>query len=186
MNDTGFYNQWAAGLDYIIDKLGWQSCHLIPQIHVMDASDGSLLSLLFAKKYQLQLGLTQDELNSKLSVKSLERKIFSNIFFSQLTEANELAETISFFNSIEELNDEIDINDAESPRAPFINVLFSECYYFQLNSQPTWQSVSYLYIVNALCPLLREDAIIVPARARIMCAAVQLYDLYNSHGLVDK
>jgi hypothetical protein len=80
----------------------------------------------------------------------------------------------------------VDEGSMDAASKLFIDVVFSECFYFQLNSQPSWQAVSYYYMVNSLRPKLKPNAIIVPCKAKIMCAAVQLPDLYRSHGLVGR
>ena len=90
---------------------------------------------------------------------------------------------ISFVSDIEDIGDD---QAEQQEAAPAIDALFSECYYFQLSSQPVWQAVSFYYLTRSLRPRLAPDAAVLPARARLMCAAVELPDLRSSHGLVGR
>jgi hypothetical protein len=63
-----------------------------------------------------------------------------------------------------------------------LSALISECFYYQLHSLPVWQALSFHYQRTALDPLLEEGALIMPARAYVMVAAVELVDLAGTFG----
>lgn len=184
LNDTNHSDQWRAGVNYIVNELVKYYDKKSP-IRAVDLSDGSLLSLLLAKKYQAAIGADSVELAKVFNIVSLERKVLSGLFFAQLVASNGLAEVIDVVDTMDDVA-YVDEGSMDAASKLFIDVVFSECFYFQLNSQPSWQAVSYYYMVNSLRPKLKPNAIIVPCKAKIMCAAVQLPDLYRSHGLVGR
>ena len=187
LNDTAYNVMWQKGLEYILravsDKRKEQSNRCV---RAVDASDGSMISIMLAKKIQHFFQVTDcGHLPELLQIFSLEKKQFSSFFFSQLVENNGLSDTIQVYSCIDDM---ISVWSEENPREKtnYIDVLFSECYYYQLNTQPTWQATSFYYLSNMLKPKFTKDAIIVPARARIMCAAATLPDLCRCHGIVDR
>eukprot|EP01042_Synura_sphagnicola_P003651 gene3651-4555_t len=65
-----------------------------------------------------------------------------------------------------------------------ISALVSECFYFQMHSQPTWQALSFHYTRRFFEIRMCADAVVCPMKARVMVAAVELLDLAVSRGRV--
>ena len=190
LNDSQFSIQWRNCLQNIAEKVRALKLPTDSRpIRAVDVSDGSVLSLSLARSFQKSFGLSEEELPRALNIISVERKIFSKLFFAQLAEGNSLADVVTIVDDINDISEYWDEESEEGvavAEKPLIDILFSECYYFQLNSQPSWQAISFLYTTNALRSQLARNAVICPARARVMCAAVHLPDLYRSHGLVER
>jgi hypothetical protein len=194
LNDKKTFSKWeeilGASLFPAVSASGG------PRV-IVDVSDGSMLAIMAGKSLQSALG---DSFEERVKIISLERKMFSRLFAGQLFDANELSEVACTVESLDEIalellaeresetgegnetkSDEIQESNANN----MIHALLCECYFYQLHSQPTWAAISYLYMRNSLAPFLAPDAIIVPAKAKIMCAAVHLPQLYRNHGLAD-
>ena len=67
-----------------------------------------------------------------------------------------------------------------------IVAVIAECYNYQLCTMPTWQAVKHFYDVRSVRGHLHAQAVLLPARARVMAAAVELLDLHVSHGHVGR
>ena len=63
-----------------------------------------------------------------------------------------------------------------------IAALVSECFYYQLHALPTWQAISFLYKRTELQNKLEKNALILPGRAYVMAAAIELTDLSGTYG----
>jgi hypothetical protein len=126
---------------------------------------------------------------SRIKVVSLESAQFSEVLFSQLVESNGLDDIMAVVDTETDLSDMPSYFsgglDKDSASGAFkISALISECYYYQLHAQPTWQCLSFLYQRLSMNALLADNVIIVPSRARVMAAAFMLEDLHVGHGQV--
>lgn len=192
LNDKNTFSKWEEVLKE--NLLSSVTTSQGPAV-VVDLSDGSMLSMIAGKLLQSTLGVS---LEDRVKIVSLERKMFSRLFAGQLFEANGLSDVAFTVESVDEValeleperdsaqdeGNETKSDDLEQPHG-MINVLLCECYFYQLHSQPTWAAISYLYMRNSLASYIAPDALILPARAKIMCAAIHLPHLYRNHGLVD-
>jgi hypothetical protein len=192
LNDKKTFSHWDAVLNgHVVPALSGSGGPLV----IVDVSDGSMLSLMAGKRLKSALG---DSFEERVKIISLERKMFSRLFAGQLFEANELSEVACTAESLDdialELQSQRDSEDEEGNEtkseemqesSEMIHALLCECYFYQLHSQPTWAAISYLYMRNSLATFLAPDAVVVPARAKIMCAAIHLPQLYRNHGLAD-
>jgi protein arginine N-methyltransferase 7 len=172
-----------------------------PPCLIIDASDGSLLSIATAVKINRDASdmLSADE----LLVVSKESKLFSRMFFEQLSQANgvddrlllwdglQLSDVVDFASRTEQMghdNDDDDLSadyDLKSINGKVIAVI-SECYYYQLRAFPRMQALSFYYYRASLHRqgLLHPRCITVPARGFVRAAAVELSHLYACHGPV--
>ena len=66
--------------------------------------------------------------------------------------------------------------------------LVCEDHFYQLRALPVWQAVSFFYTCRALREAQRmlSDAVVMPQRALVMVAAIELGDLSVSHGTVGR
>ena len=171
---------------------------------ILDVSDGSLLALSLALKLKKLRGDC-----SNIGVVSKETKAFSALFFGQVTEANGLEDALmvwdgldtsdiaDFFctskNKEEVVHGDDEERDDEDELIPLdvnesVVAVVCECYYFQLHALPTWQALSFYYQLQALQRqgLLREGCKVLPGRALIRAAVVEIPHLSRCHGLANK
>ena len=127
---------------------------------------------------------------SKFRLCSIEKKTFSNLFFSQLADANGLSSCFEALSQLSDLVQPIEDEDDESnvllTSPPLIDALLCECYYFQLSTQPVWEALTFLYMRKYLSQQLSPNVIIMPSRGRVMCSALHLPNLSRCHGLVGR
>ncbi len=170
---------------------------------VMDLADGSMLGLFAAHKLK-RLG---GEAQNRCRVVSKETKGMSAMFCGQLAEANGVDDIFSVWDGMDlaeiseiilresdsdsedgmDNEDEVENGSETScdkmPHTPArIVLLFSDCYKYQMQARQVWQALSFHYERSSMQPLLAQSVRIVPARAQIMVAALQLTDLHISHG----
>ena len=132
--------------------------------------------------------------------------MFSRLLHGQIVYANSLEDIIMVWNGedINDINyyfsndddddDDDDVNnntddsDSDNNNNKHIDIilLFSECFYYQLRSLPTWEALSFHYQRSALDPFLSPVVVVVPSKAFIMAAAFELIDLCVSHGDVGR
>jgi type III protein arginine methyltransferase len=207
LNDSLAMARWRDGTRALIQQM---THHLSSSpgstAVICDLSDGSALALLIAS--QLSSPLADPNWRIGVRVVSVERKQLSALFFSQIFQSNEhTTGDLVTVVSEEEWSDALDeINTAQGPFAALLNdspedsldsaalasqptlvALVSDCFSYQMHSQPVMAALSFLYTVrdlslrNLLCthPAL---LVVAPRRARIMTAAFQLHDLSVSHG----
>jgi len=172
-----------------------------PPCLIIDASDGSLLSIATAVKINRDAPdmLTVDE----LLVVSKESKLFSRMFFEQLSQANgvddrlllwdglQLSDVVEFASRTEQMDHD---DDDEDPSVDYdlkaingqVIAVISECYYYQLRAFPRMQALSFYYYRASLHRqgLLHPRCITVPARGFVRAAAVELSHLHACHGPV--
>ena len=191
-NNISYANIWDRVMYNIVEKLASRK-HENPLF--LDLSDGSILSLTSAIKAKKH-GLS----GSELKFVSRERKVFSHLFFSQLMEANELEDRLMLWDGkdltaildyFSDGDEFANLQDEATMQSVLLNhlkihALVSDCYYYQLHALPTWQAISFHYERTALSPFLDQNAIIVPSAAALMILPVELPDLCNCYGLVQK
>lgn len=202
MCDANKGNIWQAALTEALDAL--PAFDNSSKGVVMDLSDGSLLGLSAAKK------LKDEGKDASIKVVSKEPKQYSRMFFGQVTGANDLddgmlvwdgqdlSEIVDFLTEQEEEDDNNDEAEAAEvavemdeevavPSALLGSVVavVSECYYYQLHALPTWQALSFFYQVQSLRRqgLLHAQCQVLPGRALIRAAVVELPNLSRCHGL---
>lgn len=76
--------------------------------------------------------------------------------------------------------------DREEGRPVKVVALLGECFYYQMRSRPTWQALSFHYQRTAMASILGEQALVVPKRAFVFAAAIEIPQLYRSFGEVDR
>ena len=169
-----------------------------PPYLIIDASDGSLLSISTAVKINRAADISVDE----LLVVSKESKLFSRMFFQQLSQANGVDDgRLLLWDGQLQLSDVVvvdyDDDDDDEPSAVDYDLkaaingkvvaVISECYYYQLRAFPRMQALSFYYYRASLHRqgLLHPRCITVPARGFVRAAAVELRHLYACHGPVD-
>jgi hypothetical protein len=181
LHDREAFEAWETALRASVSALLSK-----PQANVQaaDLSDGSILSLMLGKLYSS----SRRSESPDLQIVSLERKQFSGIFFSQLIEANGLSDTIDVVDKMIEVESRIDVADdgEEVISQRQLDLVLSECFFYQLSAQPVWSALSFVHARNSISSSLAPDAIMIPSKARIMCAALCLPDLRNCHGLVQR
>ena len=176
-----------------------------PMVISLDVSDGSSLAFILASTLK-------DNANTGASSKycdlfrvvSMERKQFSRILSMQLMSANDLntylgiwdgtdISDIPYLFSDESNNDASDTNmgkDDEESKHTCQNVkvgmLICEDNFYQLRALPVAQAISFFYMRRSLDHMLLPNAPIIPQRAMVMIAAVELPDLSTSNGLLGK
>lgn len=178
LNDSELFNKWRCAFIEISKNI---LAHGTTgrSLYALDVGDGSALSLMLATVAQ--------QFSLDVSIITMERKQFSNIFFSQLVDANKYSDKILFIDELSEVDDMLCGEEESNPELPSkISILFCECFFYQLSSQPVWQALSYLYMRNTLQPLISSQTCIMPLRARVMCAALELPDLCRNHGFVHR
>lgn len=191
-NNLSYSNLWDRVMYKVVEKLASRRQH---SPLMLDLSDGSILSLTSGMKAKKN-GLS----GADLKIVSRERKVFSNLFYSQLMEVNELddrmmiwdgkdlLEILHYFSAGDEFADIQDENSKQIALANHfkIDALISDCYYYQLHALPTWQAISFHYERTALSSFLHPEAIIVPRAAVLMVLPLELPDLRGCYGLVHK
>ncbi|RYH31668.1 hypothetical protein EON65_02140 [archaeon] len=181
LSSAAFNDSWGEALE--------QAMACMPSGRFMlDISDGSHLSLM--------AGLASRRIEKQgVKIVSREKKEFSRLFYSQITVANDLEENImlwdgvdmfSVFEYFSDLPDEDDDNGMGNVQQMPIGALVSDCCYYQLHALPTWQALSFFYQRRSVAELMATDCIVLPARAMINVALVQLHDLSVSHGQVGR
>eukprot|EP01039_Chlorochromonas_danica_P003127 gene3127-3424_t len=189
LSDKHYNNLWGEAMERAVQELSARAASHM----VMDLSDGSHLAIMAA------LAIRRLNLQAHCpAVVSREKKDFSRLFFSQISGANDLDDLLMLWDgqSLESILDYFtsggeEMEDEEGGAevisaltSPLIGLLQSDCCYYQLHALPTWQALSFYYQRRAFHDLLHPDAVVLPARAFIMVAAVELEDLHVSHGLV--
>jgi SAM-dependent methyltransferase len=184
---------------------------------ILDVADGSVLGLTaahFLNSFVMSGSVSTAAAAKACRVVSRETKAMSELFYSQLAEANglphifstwaggDLSELQDFFVSDEESESDselpqenasatsgaavkgAEVEEEEEQLPVRIVALLSDCYQYQLQARQVWQAISYHYQRSSLQSLLSLNAVIVPARAYVMVAALQLTDLHVNHGNV--
>lgn len=193
-NNVSYAKIWDQ---VISDALAHYSLRQNEKHFIVDLSDGSVLSLTLAMKSK-RLGLSGDHIR----IVSRERKVFSRIFANQLMEANGLDDRLMIwdgdsilsildyfscedeFLKLSEVNPEFALSVAQQHMK--IHTLMSDCCYYQTNSLPTWQAISFHYERTWLAPLLCPEALIIPQKALIMMIPLELPNLSCCFGLVHR
>jgi hypothetical protein len=153
---------------------------------VLDVSDGSLLSLMIG-----------DNIPHNCKVVSLESKDFSRMLHGQLVDSNGrnnvmVWDGVDFDDVGHYFEDEVVSSErrtCEEDRPALgvgVAALVCECFFYQLPTLPLWAAIKFLYMrsSSAVHTRLSPGAPVVPCRARLMAAPVQLTDLHVSHGTV--
>eukprot|EP01038_Epipyxis_sp_PR26KG_P005693 gene5693-7859_t len=209
MNNPIHKQVWNKTIDAIsyklFNKFQTKKSNLLAKNIILDVSDGSLISISLANKIKsLFPNLSNFELQTIFNVVSKENKLFSRMFYEQIADANDLTgiflswdgEDISDISTIccstdendDEMEDEqmnITNNNPETfKKSVEIMLLICECYFYQLSTQPILEAISFFYQRHRLAPFLSENVIVVPQRAYVMIAALELKHLHVSHGKV--
>lgn len=217
LNDKYLQTTWSKAMDCVvnmIDDIMHQSNGALIESHgtivpvIFNTSDGSELAL------RLQAILKRhNPCKQNIAIVSKETKQFSNLFYSQLTDANAREDATNDIivwdgNSRSELidmiigpddaegDDSADISQENSQENVTIQIigLLSECFLYQLHAQPIRQALSFHYqrsnlldsIQSMLAPIYTNNPFIFPAAARIMIAPFELTNLNKAHGPVSK
>eukprot|EP01041_Mallomonas_annulata_P004801 gene4801-9574_t len=90
--------------------------------------------------------------------------------------------TTDYQSSLPMDDDSLPVLPTTSVSTVKIAALVSDCFYFQLHAQPTWQALRFLYTRRSYEDRLLKNAIICPCRGRVMAMALELQDLIVSHG----
>lgn len=69
---------------------------------------------------------------------------------------------------------------------PFLNVLISDCFDFQMNNMPMYEAINFHYQRTFFEDLFCPFPIIIPSKGHVMVAAIELSELAISHGLVSR
>jgi hypothetical protein len=189
LTDQTRHNTFSSGIDNLIDSLQNIDSTVLTSILVpiiIDLADGSLLGIEIATK------LRQHEIQD-IKVISKETKMLSRLFHSRLVDVNNLSDYLYVWDGIESwsevlsqfITDDDNSNSEESEFIPCIVGVISECFSYQLSTQPTWQVLHYYYACRSLHQYFHPQVCMVPKRARIMVVAIELSDLHISHGTVN-
>jgi hypothetical protein len=181
LNDSKIMMKWEEAIQNLIIRLDSKKS-VRNSIKIIDVSDGSTLSIRLGHSLKFPSKSMGTDLDKKFQIFSVEAKTFSCLFSTALINSNALSDEISVVSSIDEAIQES--METEEELQDF-DAIISECYYFQLASQPTWEAISFLYSRNSILHC-SPDAIVTPCKARLMCAALYLPKLYWSHGLVGR
>lgn len=175
MADQQYNSIWGSAMEEAIAITMSKEMQL-----ALDLSDGSHLALMAA------LAARRLCPNNGLCVVSREQKQFSRIFFDQIVAANGLEDRLMLWDGLEleSIVEHFNCDGEHCLTDLRFGLLMSDCRYYQLHALPTWQALSFYYQRRAFTELLHPQAIIMPARALIMVALVELQDLNISHGPV--
>jgi protein arginine N-methyltransferase 7 len=181
LNDSNLYFKWHSAMLSLIQE--WKIANEGSSLIMVDVSDGSILSLMG--------GMTmRNEFHSdQYKIVSLERKMYSYMFFCQLVEGNGLSEFIDILDE-EDWNEEVLViseSNEDSDNGEFIDnnsidILLCECFFYQLHALPVRGALSFMYTRNSLYHKVKSDLVTCPMRARVMMMAFELHDLKVSHG----
>lgn len=198
LNDTDIMLKWKTGIRDLLERLSQlQRSDDHMSAIICDVSDGSTLALMTASQLA-----NLDQLNRRIQVFSIERKQFSFIFYSQLLESNEdrIGSLMTVWSEDcwkEALNHEDsqtlladasrDYFDESLETVPRIICLISECFFYQMSTQPVMSALSHFYSVCDVAQRnLRSSTparlLVAPLRAKVMTAGFELIDLRVSHG----
>lgn len=191
LNDANRKNLWINSIEKVIDDILLKNDNINENNkYILDLSDGSLFSLY------MSVLLKNQKVNNCVKVVSRELKFFSRLFHGQLAERNsvddmmmlwngeDLRDVMDFFSTNEEEEEddnEDEVSDTDEKKIDIV-LLFSECFYYQLRSLPTWEALSFHYQRTCFNNCLLPSAAIIPCKAFVMAAAFELTDLYISHG----
>ena len=152
---------------------------------VLDVSDGSLLTLMIG-----------DDIAHNRKMVSLESKDFSRMLHGQLVDSNGRKnamvwdgvdfDDVGHYFEDEGVSPERSTCEEERPALRVsVAALVCECFFYQLPTLPLWAAIKFLYMrsSSAVHSRLAPGAPVVPCRARLMAAPVQLTDLHVSHGM---
>jgi hypothetical protein len=180
---------------------------------IVDVSDGSMLSLFIGHeiknhaKTSASVTTNQGKMPSKqLKVISKELKDYSRLFHRQLCSSNDLDSYLYIWDGQESWDDIFEYFDDEcgedelmpysrhdngknplSHDSQVVCCVISECFQFQLSTQPTWRAVSFLYTVMSLRQnLVGPWAKICPCKAYVMAIPLSVPELHRSHGFVGR
>lgn len=150
---------------------------------VLDVGDSSLFSMYCGK--------TAMQHSKEVYVLSLERKMFSRMFHAQLTDASE--NNICNVTILDEeefgafcTQKEFEIEEDNVISSEHIALLFCECFFYQMHTQPLMAALSYLYTRQLLTDKISASTIVLPEAALVRCAVFELADLHISHGVVKR
>lgn len=130
----------------------------------LDISDGSLCALLAA-------------VQGVQNVTSIESKEVSARIYEQILDYNNTDALVMCCGCKGLLPEHL---KGESK----VDLLVGEPFYYAMQNLPLWQAFNFWLRRSAVDSLLRESAIIVPHRARIMAMAVQFEHLHECFGAV--
>lgn len=199
LNDHNIMSKWNLGMNELSMKiLDKRRVNSNTPMAIFDTSDGSTLSFMLSSHLSKQFEEFDENL---LKIVSLERKQFSSLFYSQLVESNKrkihdllmIVDSDDWNNNIWKLNENEteffpDIfDDISLTEQPSVLAVISECFYYQLHSNPMMSALSFLYSLRQIyeknqISILKHNILVCPVRAHIMIAPFELLDLHVSHG----
>lgn len=193
LNDLKRASLWETALMLVWEKANAVAVKMSSELPIiLDVSDGSTLAITLrasAKSEHLPL------LNNRIVVVSREQKQFSHMLFSQVCFGNEYQDSLMIWDgdSWEEIaeyfsedaveDDGVNVDTAIAETK--IVACISDGFCFQLHAQPTWQALRHLYVVRSMRQCMVTDVVMCPLSARVLVAAIELEDLYVSHGTID-
>lgn len=201
LNDEYLFEQWKKSLKLAANSFMNDPNICTSKFIALDVSDGSSLAFMLAHYIK---NLTIPSSKSSFNIVSKELKQFSSIFYSQLLDENVSCchiddDMVMIWDGLN-INDILDYFDEDDDdddhgggdnekcdkyhQEVKISCLMSECFYYQLHSMPLLQAVSFYYQRNSYQHELLPSALIMPFKAIVMVAPIQLTDLGSGHGSV--
>lgn len=154
---------------------------------LIDLSDGSLAALI-ASAYCSKL-----ENSKKDDIVSLEEKEMSQMVWTQLArmlaftiESDNLLENFLIAENLTEVVEmfEDDGDEAEKHTKKSV-ILCGEPYFYQMCNQQLWVALNYWYRTSAVARSISHSCMVFPCRAFVRAMAVDMQQLWDSHGTVD-
>eukprot|EP01138_Halocafeteria_seosinensis_P010739 gb/GECG01010967.1/.p1 GENE.gb/GECG01010967.1/~~gb/GECG01010967.1/.p1 ORF type:complete len:869 (+),score=111.41 gb/GECG01010967.1/:1-2607(+) len=152
----------------------------------IDISDGSVCALVMAA-FQSCSNFSFGD------VVTLEDKEMSQMVWTQVARAlsysledEDFLERFLVAENLVETTEMFEDEDAKTTEgaATGIVAISGEAYYYQMSNQQIWMALNYWYRSSAIARTIEYDCVTFPGRAILRAAAVDLSDLYHTHGFV--
>ncbi|GLE05320.1 hypothetical protein PINS_up014333 [Pythium insidiosum] len=167
LSDSDRTSALDAAIARAVETLATRRACSPAELSCLDASDGSLGALLAASR-----GVG--------SVTSIESKDVSARIFEQICDANNTTN-----NSVRVLCCGCKgLLPEHLERERPADLLVAEPFYYSMQNLPLWQALNFWLRRTALAPALAPDAVVIPARARVLAQPVVFEHLHECFGAV--